>query len=55
MPALAERYDAASGHQNVITEKLTQADGNLHVILTMALRELAASNLKAPNAHLLNA
>jgi hypothetical protein len=55
MPVLAEKYEASANHQNVITEKLTQADGNLHVILTMALRELAASNLKAPNAHLLNA
>lgn len=53
--SLAERYEAAANHQNAITEKLTVSDANLQVILSMALRELAASNLKAPNAHLINA
>lgn len=52
--SVVERFHSAERHQAAITAALGDADTAMTRLLNMTLRELAASNLRAPNAHLLN-
>ncbi len=51
----AEHFRRAARVQHAITASLADADTNMARLLNMTIRELAASNIKAPDARLLNA
>lgn len=51
--SVVEQYLLAARHQEAISMALADGDANMTKLLTMTVRELAASSLRAPNANLI--